>query len=175
MSDTASTASDRVPPRPGRSCPTTSTASPSIRDAVADAVSGRGQKENCVPDVVDPLFPPIDWEVRLQAALTETMRKRAARAAAKRELDARRQVGLQARHAAKLARNAMTTGIDMSDQTRMAIDAAELTSRELHDISRTLTRAASASSVSPNVAIALGLLADQASRLARTKTIGDER
>lgn len=40
-------------PRPGRGRPTASTPSPSLGDGVADGVSGRGQKENPVPDAVE--------------------------------------------------------------------------------------------------------------------------
>ena len=45
---------------------------------------------------------PVDWRARLEAAVAETLRVRAARAAVRRELDARRQVGLARRQAEKL-------------------------------------------------------------------------
>lgn len=49
-------------------------------------------------------FEPIDWEARLRAAVEETLRKRAKRRAERLEFQTRRNYGLQARHAAKLAR-----------------------------------------------------------------------
>jgi hypothetical protein len=67
-------------------------------------------RPNPVPDVVDERgvatdIKPIDWEARIQAAVAETLQKRQARRAERQELDVRRQAGLTARHARKLARN----------------------------------------------------------------------
>jgi hypothetical protein len=48
-------------------------------------------------------LPEIDWEARLRAAVEETLRRAAARRVERAELKARRNVGLQRRHAQKLA------------------------------------------------------------------------
>jgi hypothetical protein len=48
---------------------------------------------------------PIDWDARLQAAVEETLRKRAQRKAERLEFKRRRDYGLKARYAAKEARN----------------------------------------------------------------------
>lgn len=45
---------------------------------------------------------PIDWAARRRAAAEETLRKRAGKAQLRRDLDGRRQAGLDARHATKL-------------------------------------------------------------------------
>lgn len=49
-------------------------------------------------------MPEIDWQARLRAAVEETLRKAAARRVERAELKARRKVGLERRHARKLAR-----------------------------------------------------------------------
>jgi hypothetical protein len=43
-----------------------------------------------------------EWQQRLRAAVEQTLRRRAAKAAIRRELDERRQAGLRERHAHKL-------------------------------------------------------------------------
>ena len=45
-----------------------------------------------------------EWQERLRSAVAETLRRRAARAAVRSDLDAARQAGLAARHRQKLAR-----------------------------------------------------------------------
>lgn len=48
--------------------------------------------------------PEIDWDARLRAAVAETLRKREAKAAERREFKARRDAGLVQRYALKAAR-----------------------------------------------------------------------
>lgn len=53
---------------------------------------------------------PIDWDARLRAAVEETLRKREARRNERETFARRRNHGLKARHAAKLARNSPPAG-----------------------------------------------------------------
>jgi hypothetical protein len=88
---------------------------------VHDAEESAGQEitQGCTevhaPEVhaPDPLFrggghsqgDMEEWKERLEDAVASMVREREARAAVRRDLDARRQAGLVARHRGKLARN----------------------------------------------------------------------
>jgi hypothetical protein len=49
-------------------------------------------------------FEPVDWEARLRDQLAEHQRRQAAKRAERAAFAERRRAGLEARHAAKLAR-----------------------------------------------------------------------
>jgi hypothetical protein len=79
---------------------------PTASHPVPDVVDDQGAATDLKRGASDlSTAEPIDWDARLRAAVAETVAKRQARQAERRKLDARRQVGLQQRHAAKLARN----------------------------------------------------------------------
>lgn len=61
---------------------------------------------------------PTDWQQRLRAAVAATLRQRAACAAERRELAARRRAGLDRRHATKLARLESVVSIGQSTDRR---------------------------------------------------------
>lgn len=55
------------------------------------------------PGAVSTLFEPIDWEARLQAAVAKTLQQRRVKLAERAMFAERRNHGLKARHAQKLA------------------------------------------------------------------------
>lgn len=61
--------------------------------------------EGAAADLKPTGFEPIDWDARLRAAVEQTLEKQEARRITRAEFRARRDAGLQARHAEKLARN----------------------------------------------------------------------
>jgi hypothetical protein len=63
-------------------------------------MAGRAFEDAVTVTVIEP----TDWEARLQAAVAETLRKRARRREERRQFGARRRAGLVARHRDKLLR-----------------------------------------------------------------------
>lgn len=95
------------------------------------------------------------WRERLEAAVAETVRRRAARASLRRDLDARRQAGLVARHQTKL--NRKDTAVPDAD--KIAVDLTGIGPADRQQLANALTRVASMRHIVPAVAVVLGNLA----------------
>lgn len=93
MTDTSPPRPERAPSRPGHISSDLAPSPPPFRGEGAGHTSGHTD-----------LAPLENWRQRLDAAVAETERKRAARRDERRRLDAARKAGKAAAHALRLAR-----------------------------------------------------------------------
>lgn len=144
MSEPSPPRPNLAPPRPGH----TPTTSPPRPLAIGE---GEGAHLGAYPNV------PLEEELqeRLKATVAETLRRRVSRAAIRRDLDARRQAGLTARHAQKLARKDSA----MSDADKITLDLSDVGPGDRRQLAGALAHVASMRNVVPQVAVALGRLA----------------
>ncbi|MBM0233367.1 hypothetical protein JNW91_16795 [Micromonospora sp. STR1_7] len=107
----------------------------------------------------------VEWQQRLQAAVDETLRRRAARRQLHQDHTAARNAGLAHRNRARLARaragGPMPKTPEHADDV-LTVDVAELRNPDLGALASALARVSGWSTLAPGAALAVGQLAQQA-------------
>ncbi|MBB5828142.1 hypothetical protein [Micromonospora carbonacea] len=141
-----------VPPRPGRTEEPRPLV-PSYRDEDEGRTTGGPLNLNLRDELT----------ARLEAAVAETLRHRAARRQQREGHAAARAAGLASRHRDRLARRKATMP-DTNQQT-LAVDVAELRDSELSTLAGVLGKVATWRTLSEPVVVTLAALAQQAGRI----------